>query len=98
MNGLRHPRLPAHLECDSGSRGGGIRSSKNRSGSCSSRVEVLDDANVTDVDHIDIEADGHSNSDDTIAELDEDEDAGIFSIVNDYTSEDEDTFAEEDDL
>ena len=97
VNGLRHPRLPAHLECDSGSRGG-IRSSKNRSGSCSSRVEVLDDANGTDVDHIDIEADGRSNSDDTIAELDEDDDAGIFSIVNDYTSEDEDTFAEEDDL
>ena len=76
VNGLRHPRLPAHVECDSGSRGGGIRSSKNRSGSCSSRVEVLDDANGTDVDHIDIEADGRSNSDDTIADLDEDDDAG----------------------
>ena len=26
---LRHPRIPALLECDSGSRGGGTRSSKN---------------------------------------------------------------------
>ena len=32
-----------------------------------------------------------SNSDDTIADLDEDDDAGIFSIANDYTSEDENT-------
>ena len=47
---------------------------------------------------IDIEADGHSDSDDTIAYLDEDDDAGIFSIANEYTSEDECTFAEEDDL
>ena len=39
-----------------------------------------------------------SDSDDTIADLDEDDDAGIFSIANDYTSEDECTFAEEDDL
>ena len=47
VNGLRHPRLPTHLECDTNSRGGGIPSSKNRFGSCSSRVEVIDDANVS---------------------------------------------------
>ena len=69
--------------------GGRICSSKNHSGSCSSRVKVLDDANVADVDQIDIEADNLSNSDDTIVELDEVDDAGIFSIANDYTSEDE---------
>ena len=37
-----------------------------------------------------------SNSDDTIADSDEDDDAGIFSIANDYTSEDENTLAEKD--
>ena len=81
--------------------GGGIRSSRNRSVSCSSHVEVIDDANVGDVDQIDIEADDLSNSDDTIADPDEDDDddAGIFSIANDYTSENENTLAEkEDDL
>ena len=53
--------------------------------------------NVIDVDVIDIEADALSNSDDTIADLDEDDDAGICSIANDYTSEDENTLAEEED-
>ena len=47
--GLHHTRLPTHLECDSGSIVGGICLSKNRSGSCPSRVEVLDDVNVADV-------------------------------------------------
>ena len=74
--------------------GGGIRSSKNRSDSCSIRVEVIDDANVADVDQIDIEADDLSNSENTIAEPDEDDDAGIFSIANEYISEDENTLAE----
>ena len=83
VNGLHHPRLPAHLVCDSNSRGR-VRSSKNRSGSCLSRVKVIDDANVADVDQIDIEADYLSNSDDTIADPDEDDDAGIFSIANDH--------------
>ena len=52
--------------------------------------------NVADVDQIDIEADDLSNSDDTIADPDEDDDAGIFSIANDHTSEDENTLAEND--
>ena len=54
VNGLRHPRLPSYLKSDTNSRRGGIRLSKNRSGSCSSRVEVFDDANVPDVDKVDI--------------------------------------------
>ena len=60
-------------------------------------IEVIDDANVADVDQVDIEEDNLSNSDDTIVELDEVDDAGIFSIANDYTSEDENTLAEKDD-
>ena len=54
---------------------------------------------VADVDQVDIEEDNLINSDDTTADTDEDDDAGIFSIANDYTSEDENTLAEkEDDL
>ena len=74
---------------------GGIRSSKNRSSSCSSRVKVFDDANVANVDQVDIEEENLINSDDTIADPDEDDDAGIFSIANDYASEDENTLDEE---
>ena len=57
-------------------RGGWTRSSKNRSGSCSSRVELVNDASSADVDAIDIDED-------------DDDDAGIFSIANDCYSEDE---------
>ncbi|CAI5745402.1 unnamed protein product [Peronospora destructor] len=76
--------------------GGGTRSSKNRFGSCSSRV----DANVVtydaDVDQVDIDEEDHlNNSDDAIIDSDDDDDAGIFSIVNDYASEEEDNLAEE---
>ena len=73
VNGLRHPRLPTHSEYDTNSRGGGICSSKNRSGSCSSRVKVIDDANVADVDQVDIEEDNLINSDNTISNPDEDD-------------------------
>ena len=71
-------------------------SSKNRSGSCSSRV----DANVVtydaDVDQVDIEEEDHlNNGDDAIIESDDDDDAGIFSIANDYSSEDDDTLDDE---
>ena len=70
--------------------------SKNRSGSCSSRV----DANVVtydaDVDQVDIEEEDHlNNSDEAINESDDDADVGIFSIGNDYSSEDDDTLADE---
>ena len=40
MNGLLHPRLPTLLECDSWIKEGGTSSSKNGSGSCSSRVDA----------------------------------------------------------
>ena len=74
---------------------GGVRSSKNLSGSFSSRVEILDDANIVDLDLIDIDEDSLNNSDDAIADPDEHDDAGIFSIANDYTREDENSLAEE---
>ena len=69
--------------------------SRNRSGSCSSRVAIIDDANDADVDLFDIEEGGHSNSDDTIATLGNGDDAGTASIANHLTSEDDDTLAEE---
>uniref|UniRef100_A0AAV1U8B4 Integrase catalytic domain-containing protein n=2 Tax=Peronospora matthiolae TaxID=2874970 RepID=A0AAV1U8B4_9STRA len=84
VNGIRHPHLPAFLECDSSLRGGWTRSSKNRSGSCSSPVDNGVDVMDTDVDHIDI--------DDDVG----DDDAGIFSIANDCHSEDDDTLTGED--
>ena len=77
--------------------GEGFARAKNCSGSFSSRVEVIDVANIAEVDQIDIEADDLSNSDDTIADPDEDDDAGIFSIANDYNSEEENTLDEEED-
>ena len=52
---------------------------------------------VADVDQVDIEEDNLINSDDTTADTDEDDDAGIFSIANDYISEDENTVADKDD-
>ena len=79
------------------SQGGGTRSSKKHFGSCSSRVDEVASTGDTNADIIDIdEEDLYSNSDDAITDSDEDDDAGIFSIVNDYTSEDDDTLAEED--
>ena len=55
VNDLRHPRVPTLVEGDSNLRGGGTRSSKNRSGSCSSRSN--DDVATcdADVDNIDID-------------------------------------------
>ena len=52
----------------------------------------MDDANEADVDKLYIEEDNLSTSDGTIVEFD---DAGIFSIANDYTSEDEDILAKD---
>ena len=96
VNGLRHPRVPTLIECNSWIRGGGTRSSKNRFGSCSSRV----DANVVtydaDVDQVDIDEESHfNNSDNAIIDSDDDDDAGIFSIVNDSSSEEDENLAEE---
>ena len=47
---------------------------------------MIDDANVANVDQVDIEEDNLINSDDTFADLDEEDDVGIFSITNEYTS------------
>ena len=44
---------------------------------------------------IDIEEDNLSNSDDTIADSEDDDFGGTFNVTNDDTSEDEDTLAEE---
>ena len=80
VSGLRQPRLPTLLECDSWIRREGIRSIKNRSGSCLLRVDdnvVMYDA---DVDKVDIEEEDHLiNCDDAFIELDDDDDAGFFS-------------------
>ena len=56
---------------------------------------MIDDANVANVDQVDIEEDNLINSDDTFADLDEEDDVGIFSITNEYTSQDENTLAKE---
>ena len=75
MDGTSHSRLHAHLEYDSGSSKRVIRSIKNRSGSFSSRVDVID---VTiDVDFIDVEEDNLSNDVTTIADSDDDDNADI---------------------
>ena len=93
LNGLCHPRLSAQLECDSGSRGGGYlleqkpfwlllvtcQGTKRRE-----RCQRRSDRHRRD---------SFRNSDDAIADSDEDDDAGIFNIANDYTSEDEKTLA-----
>uniref|UniRef100_A0AAV1TMC1 Integrase catalytic domain-containing protein n=1 Tax=Peronospora matthiolae TaxID=2874970 RepID=A0AAV1TMC1_9STRA len=59
VNGLRHPRVPTLLECNSGLRGGGTRASKNRIGSRSSRYD--EEVIAFDAD-IDIEEDDASES------------------------------------
>ena len=58
------------------------------------------DANVAtydaDVDQVDIDEEDHLNNiDNAIFDLDDDDDAGIFSIVNDYSSEDDTILADE---
>ena len=86
VNGLRHPRLAAFLECDSRLMGW-TRSRRNRSCSFSSHID--DDTAVdvmdADVDEDDVEA---TDTDDDV------DDAGIFSIANDY-SEDEHSLTDE---
>uniref|UniRef100_A0AAV1TYP8 Integrase catalytic domain-containing protein n=1 Tax=Peronospora matthiolae TaxID=2874970 RepID=A0AAV1TYP8_9STRA len=86
VNGLRHPRVPAFLGCDSSLRGAGLnRSNKNRSGSCLSPVDNGGDVIDADVDAIDID-------------VDDDDDAGIFSISNNCHSEDDDAITGEDNV
>ena len=96
VNGLRYPRVPALLECEYWINGGGTRSSKSLSGSCSLCVNDTVVTYDTDVDQVDIDEDEHlNNCDDTIIDSDDDDDAVIFIIVNDYPSEDDETLADE---
>uniref|UniRef100_A0AAV1VKS5 Integrase catalytic domain-containing protein n=1 Tax=Peronospora matthiolae TaxID=2874970 RepID=A0AAV1VKS5_9STRA len=67
VNGLRHPRVPTLLECNSGSRGG-TRASKNRIGSRSSRSDEEVIAFDADIDNIDIEEDDASESAEALTE------------------------------
>ena len=76
-------------------RKGRNRSSKNRFGSCSSRTITHANTFDADVDNIDIEKIEFNSGDDAAATSDNDDDAGIFSIVNGNASEREDTLAEE---
>ena len=49
-----------------------------------------------DVDQVDIEGEDHlNNCDDAINESDDNDDAGVFLIANDYSSEDDDTLDDE---
>uniref|UniRef100_A0AAV1U253 Integrase catalytic domain-containing protein n=1 Tax=Peronospora matthiolae TaxID=2874970 RepID=A0AAV1U253_9STRA len=68
VNGLRHPRVPTLLECNSGLRGGGTRASKNRFGSRSSRSDEEVIAFDADIDNIDIEEDDASESAEALTE------------------------------
>uniref|UniRef100_A0AAV1TDK3 Uncharacterized protein n=1 Tax=Peronospora matthiolae TaxID=2874970 RepID=A0AAV1TDK3_9STRA len=68
VNGLRHPRVPTLLKCNSGLRGGGTRASKKRFGSRSSRSEDEVIAFDADIDNIDIEEDDASESAEALAE------------------------------
>ena len=52
VNGLRHPRLPKFLACDSRLRGEWTHSSDRQSGSHSIRADNADTTFDDDVDHI----------------------------------------------
>uniref|UniRef100_A0AAV1VPE6 Reverse transcriptase domain-containing protein n=1 Tax=Peronospora matthiolae TaxID=2874970 RepID=A0AAV1VPE6_9STRA len=68
VNGLRHPRVPTLLECNSGLRGRGTRASKNRFGSRSSLSDDEVSAFDADIDNIDIEEDDASESAEALTE------------------------------
>ena len=66
---------------------------RNIIGFCSSRQYIVVTYNA-DVDQIDIEEeDNLSNSEYTITDLENVEDAGMFSTANDYAREDDDNLA-----
>uniref|UniRef100_A0AAV1US51 Integrase catalytic domain-containing protein n=1 Tax=Peronospora matthiolae TaxID=2874970 RepID=A0AAV1US51_9STRA len=67
VTGLRHPRVPTLLECNSVLRGE-TRASKNRFGSRSSRSDEEVIAFDADVDNIDIEEDDASESEEALTE------------------------------
>ena len=66
VNGLRHPRLPNFLECNSSLSGGGNRSSERQIGSHSSRTDHEVTTYDSDVDHIDFGEKEESKSEDTL--------------------------------
>uniref|UniRef100_A0AAV1V7R5 Integrase catalytic domain-containing protein n=1 Tax=Peronospora matthiolae TaxID=2874970 RepID=A0AAV1V7R5_9STRA len=68
VNGLRHPRVPTLLECNSGLTGGGTRASKNRFGSRSSRSDEEVIAFDADIDNTDIKEDDASESAEALTE------------------------------
>uniref|UniRef100_A0AAV1VCF7 Integrase catalytic domain-containing protein n=1 Tax=Peronospora matthiolae TaxID=2874970 RepID=A0AAV1VCF7_9STRA len=68
VNGLRHPRVPTLLECNSGLRGGGTRASKKRFGSRSSRSDEEVIAFDADIDNVDIEEDDASERAEALTE------------------------------
>ena len=77
-------------------KGGGTRSSKNRSISRSLRVNANVVTYDADVDQVDIKEDDHlNNSDEAIIESDDDDDAGIPSITNKYSSDNDELLADE---
>uniref|UniRef100_A0AAV1TQ61 Integrase catalytic domain-containing protein n=2 Tax=Peronospora matthiolae TaxID=2874970 RepID=A0AAV1TQ61_9STRA len=84
VNGLRHIRFPAFLECDSSLRGMDSLE-QDRSVSCSSHVD--NDVDMKDSDVVSIDTDD-----------DDDDDAGIISIANDCYSRDDDALTGEDDV
>uniref|UniRef100_A0AAV1UKC1 Reverse transcriptase n=1 Tax=Peronospora matthiolae TaxID=2874970 RepID=A0AAV1UKC1_9STRA len=67
VNGLRHPRVPTLLECNSGLRGRNSRE-QNRFGSRSSRSDEEVIAFDADIDNIDIEEDDASESAEALTE------------------------------
>ena len=95
LNGLHSQLLPKLFEATLGLRRGlGTRSSRNRSGSYSSRV----DANVVtydgDADQVDIEKEDHLNNTDEAVIDSYDDDNGIIIIASAYFSEDNETVAD----
>ena len=69
---------------------------KKRSGSFSLGVDAYVVMYDADVDQVDIEGEDHlNNCDDAINESDDNDDAGVFLIANDYSSEDDDTLDDE---
>uniref|UniRef100_A0AAV1UQ11 Integrase catalytic domain-containing protein n=1 Tax=Peronospora matthiolae TaxID=2874970 RepID=A0AAV1UQ11_9STRA len=85
VNSLRHPRLPAFLECDSSLSGWGTLLNVCQSGSCSSHVDNGVDMMEAHIDFI-------------VTDDDDDDDAGIFSIANDCHNEDEDALTDKDNV
>ena len=87
VNGLRLPRLPTFLECDSRSRGGGTSSRFRQSGSHSSRVDNAVTTFDADVDHIDFGEEEESKSKYSLTNYDTDRISITPSASNDTLTE-----------